>query len=209
MFCTIGINKYLLKERLSESKLLPLTEHTWVKFTSSSFISHLAFYLFLMLLYSSNGKESASNAGDQDSFPGLGKSSGEGNGNPLQYSCLENPWWATVHGVAKSRPRLTNIIKKIKKKKKIARAKIICQSLCLFLRKQTLVHNAAPYFQMISSKKLFLEDYLSSCALRPPIQAPLSRVACLVALLPPPHPRSMVSTTLFHGVMLQTTTEHS
>ena len=41
------------------------------------------------------------------SIPGLGRSPGGGNGNPLQYSCLENPmdrgaWWATVHGVAKS-----------------------------------------------------------------------------------------------------------
>ena len=44
-------------------------------------------------------------------IPGSGRSSGEGNGNPLQYSCVENPmdreaWWATVHGVAKSRTRL-------------------------------------------------------------------------------------------------------
>ena len=54
----------------------------------------------------SDGKESACNAGDSDSIPGLGRSPGEGNGNPLQYSCLENPmhrgpWWATVHAVAK------------------------------------------------------------------------------------------------------------
>ena len=54
----------------------------------------------------SDGKASAYNAGDPGSIPGLGGSSGEGNGNPLQYSCLENPmdrgaWWATVHGVAK------------------------------------------------------------------------------------------------------------
>ena len=53
------------------------------------------------------GKESACNAGDPGSIPGLGRSPGEGNGNPLQYSCLENPmdrgaWWATVHGVTKS-----------------------------------------------------------------------------------------------------------
>ena len=46
---------------------------------------------------------SACNAGDPGSIPGLGRSPGEGNGNPLQYSCLENPmdgeaWWATVHG---------------------------------------------------------------------------------------------------------------
>ena len=39
---------------------------------------------------SSNGKESASNAGDEGSISGLGSSPGEGNGNPLQYSCLEN-----------------------------------------------------------------------------------------------------------------------
>ena len=54
-----------------------------------------------------NGKESACNAGDSGSVPGLGRSSGEGNCNPLQYSCLENPmhreaWRATDHGVAKS-----------------------------------------------------------------------------------------------------------
>ena len=56
---------------------------------------------------SSDGKESACNAGDLGSIPGSGKSSGEGNGNPLQYSCLENPMdrgarRATVCGVAKS-----------------------------------------------------------------------------------------------------------
>ena len=55
---------------------------------------------------SSVGKESACNAGDLDSIPGLGRSPGEGNGYPLQYSCLENPmdreaWQATVHGVAR------------------------------------------------------------------------------------------------------------
>ena len=54
-----------------------------------------------------NVKESACNAGDPRSIPGLGRSSGEVNGNALQYSCLENPmdrgtYWATVHRVAKS-----------------------------------------------------------------------------------------------------------
>ena len=58
-------------------------------------------------------KHFASNAGDLGSIPGLGRSSGEGNGNPLQYSCLKNPmdreaWWATVHGVTKSRTRLSD-----------------------------------------------------------------------------------------------------
>ena len=55
----------------------------------------------------SDSKASAYNVGDPGSVPGLGRSPGEGNGNPLQYFCLENPmdggaWWATVHGVAKS-----------------------------------------------------------------------------------------------------------
>ena len=55
-------------------------------------------------------KASASSVGNPGSIPGLGRSPGEGNGNPLQYSCLENPmdreaWWATVHGVPKSRTR--------------------------------------------------------------------------------------------------------
>ena len=54
-----------------------------------------------------SGKEAAYTAGDSGLTPGLGRSPGEGHGNPLQYSCLENPtdrgaWWATVHGVAKS-----------------------------------------------------------------------------------------------------------
>ena len=54
-----------------------------------------------------------SEAGDQGSIPGLGSSSGEGNGNPLQYSCLENSkdreaWRTTVHGVAKSQTRLSD-----------------------------------------------------------------------------------------------------
>ena len=54
----------------------------------------------------SDGKESACSVGDRGSIPGSGRPPGEGNGNPLQYSCLENtmdggPWQAIVHGVAK------------------------------------------------------------------------------------------------------------
>ena len=56
-----------------------------------------------------------SSVGDTGSIPGLGRSPGEGNGNTLQSSCLENPmdkgaWWATVHGVAKSQTRLSRHI---------------------------------------------------------------------------------------------------
>ena len=59
-------------------------------------------------------KASACKAGDTGSIPGLGRSLGEGNGNPLQYSCLENPrdreaWWAAVSGVSQSRTRLKQL----------------------------------------------------------------------------------------------------
>ena len=61
------------------------------------------------------GKESTCNVrdtGDRGSIPGSGRSSGAGHGNPLQYSCLENPmdrgaWWATVYGAAKSHTQLS------------------------------------------------------------------------------------------------------
>ena len=61
----------------------------------------------------SDGKESACNVEDPGSIPGSGRSPGEGNGKPLQDSCLENPmdgggWQATVHGVAKSWTPLSN-----------------------------------------------------------------------------------------------------
>ena len=60
-----------------------------------------------------DGKESACNGGDPGSFPVSGRSPREGNGNLLQYSCLENPmdrgaWWAIAHRVAKSRTRLSD-----------------------------------------------------------------------------------------------------
>ena len=59
------------------------------------------------IVFPGGSEVKACNAGDLGLIPGLGRSSGEGNGNPLQYFCLENPmdegaWWATVHGVAES-----------------------------------------------------------------------------------------------------------
>ena len=69
-------------------------------------------YIYIYIEYGgfpggSDGKESTCNAGDLGLIPGLGRSPGDGNDNPLQYSCLENPmdrgaWWATNHRVAKS-----------------------------------------------------------------------------------------------------------
>ena len=75
--------------------------------------------IFLVLFYvvhfsgGSDGKASACNVGDPGSTPGSGRPPGEGNGNPLQSSCLGNPmdagaWWPTVHGVAKSWTRLSD-----------------------------------------------------------------------------------------------------
>ena len=59
-----------------------------------------------------DSKESTCNTGDPGSIPGLGRYPGEGNGNPLQYSFLENSmdreaWWATVHGVCSSKSQMT------------------------------------------------------------------------------------------------------
>ena len=58
-------------------------------------------------------KKLPANVGDPGSMVGLGRSSGEGNGNPFRYSCLENPtdrgaWWTTAHGVAKSWTQMSN-----------------------------------------------------------------------------------------------------
>ena len=74
---------------------------------------YLVLYMYICASLGSDGKESTSKTGDQNSIPGLGRSPEEGNGYPLQYSCLENPmdreaWWATVHGVAQSQTGLSN-----------------------------------------------------------------------------------------------------
>ena len=75
--------------------------------TSCVFLSHeLNTCSLWASLVAQTGKASACNVGDPGSIPGSGRSPGEGNGNPLQYSCLENSmdggaWWATVHGVTK------------------------------------------------------------------------------------------------------------
>ena len=76
--------------------------------------TRLSDFTFFHFPSGSEVKETHHNAGgtgDVGSIPGLGRSPGGGHGNPLQYSCLENPidrgaWWATVHGVAKSQMQL-------------------------------------------------------------------------------------------------------
>ena len=88
----------------------------WPKYWSFSLsISPSNEYSWLILDFpgGSDGKASAYNAGDPGSIPASGRSPGEGNGDPLQYSCLENPmdggaWYPTIHGVEKSRTRLSD-----------------------------------------------------------------------------------------------------
>ena len=75
---------------------------------------NLHFPLVIRVPWWLSGKESACSAGDLGSIPGLGRSPGGGHGNPLQYSCLENPmdrgaWRAIVHGVTQSRMRLKRV----------------------------------------------------------------------------------------------------
>ena len=72
-----------------------------------------AYILYTGFPGGSDSKESAGNAGDLGSVPGLGRSPAEGDGYPFQYPCLENPmdrgaWWATVHGVTKGLTRLSD-----------------------------------------------------------------------------------------------------
>ena len=89
---------------------------------------------------SSDGKESVCNAGNPGLIPGSGRSPGGGNGNPLQYSCLENPmdrgaWRATAHGVTKSgtppRPESTEaVFSPSKKKPRFAQGRWSVQRTC-------------------------------------------------------------------------------
>ena len=85
----------------------------------------------------SDSKESACNVGNQGLIPRLGRFPGERNGNPHQYSCLENSmdigaWWATVHGVVKSRTQLSNFTFFLLSFKD----KCVCFLYLLFLKKE-------------------------------------------------------------------------
>ena len=100
--CTLGFNQLWSK---NTRKTIPENPQ------SRSQICHTPatiYIVFTGFLGGSDGKAPICNGGDPGSIPVLGRSPGEGSGNPLQYSCLENPmgggaWQATVHGVAKSR----------------------------------------------------------------------------------------------------------
>ena len=92
----------LLSFKVSLLSLSLLLDSTWQVVLTLLFLSFQQ-----VASGSSDGKDSTCNAGDMGLFPGLGRSPGEGNGKPLQYSCLENSvdrgaWWAIVHGVTES-----------------------------------------------------------------------------------------------------------
>ena len=100
---------------LSKSFYNELTRHELFIIVKNNFYAFFLAYMaskvfsscLTLLVAQTEVKVSASNAGDLGLIPGSGRSPGEGNGNPLQYSCLENPmdgeaWQATVHGVAES-----------------------------------------------------------------------------------------------------------
>ena len=106
-YCVLGGRKktsHLLTDKLY---VHVLKRKHWKSYVCISVSIRMGFPSWL------SGKESAYNADDVGWVPGLGRSSGEGNGNPLQYSCLGNPmdrgaWRAAVHGVTKSRTWLSN-----------------------------------------------------------------------------------------------------
>ena len=99
--------KQVTREGIGGSHIFKALGRISVKFLHLSLVmTSLMFLAHLQPSHSSVGKESACSAGDLGLIPGLGRSPGEGNCNPLQYSYLENStdkgaWWATVHGVAK------------------------------------------------------------------------------------------------------------
>ena len=111
--------KYLYKNDLKAIYMLTVNSlnnaKVWDwKNPPDSFLLSISVFLYLNNGFPGNSavKNLSANAEEPCSIPGLGKSPGEGNGNPLQYSCLGNPmdrgtWWATVHLVAKSQTRLT------------------------------------------------------------------------------------------------------
>ena len=99
-------------QNMTTGKTIALTRWTFVGKVMSLLFNTFSWFI-LGFLGSSAGKKSACNAGDPGSIPGLGRSSGEGLGYPLQYSCLENSmdggvWWATVRGITKSQTQLSD-----------------------------------------------------------------------------------------------------
>ena len=117
--CFTMLNRYNVNRHLCSVQIFILFTYNLVLlisyttefslwFSSENYFISLVIFSMIQKFSNSVDKESSCNAGDPGSIPGWGRSPGEGNGNPLQYYCLENPmdrgaWWATVHGAARVR----------------------------------------------------------------------------------------------------------
>ena len=107
--CSIKASLHCYMEKESVGVLIAAFKNTGYLLFMSNIMQFLVLHQVLICVGFSGGsdsKESACNAGNAGLIPRSRRSPGEGNGNPLQYSCLENcmdigAWWATVHGVAK------------------------------------------------------------------------------------------------------------
>ena len=113
--CNIGITRTLCHgiSQQHHGSLMYTLCRSFLVFGCLSSCIWVSYIISKGLPGASDGKESACHVGDPGSIPGWGRSPGRGHGNPLQYSCLENPmgraaWWATVHGVAESWTRLSD-----------------------------------------------------------------------------------------------------
>ena len=100
-------------QRVRHNQVTKQQQHTWSAGLYQVPSDLACTKAFLGFPGGSDGKASACNARHSGSIPGSGRSPGEGNGNPLQYSCLENSmdggaWWATAHGVTKSHTWLSD-----------------------------------------------------------------------------------------------------
>ena len=129
----------------------------------------------------SDSKASARNAGDLGSIPGSGRSPGEGNGNPLQYSCLENSmdggtWWATVHGMAKSLTRLSNLSLKM-----CSHALSGFQSKCREKIKHKVKIRASLVAQMIKNLPAMPETRVQSLSQEEPLEKGMATHSSILA----------------------------
>ena len=140
------------------------------------------FYIGVGFPRSSVGKESACKAEDLSSIPGLGRSPGEGNDNPLQYSCLENPmdrgaWWATVYGVIRVRHDLVTkppeliynvvLVSGVKESDSVVHVSILFQNFSTFRLLQS-IEQSSLYYTVVPCRLSILNIVVCTCQSQTP-----------------------------------------